>query len=102
MSGTPLSIGQVLLPIMMFIGAGYSAAKAYDTNKANSKMQYFWMLLFVVFTGGGYYTLTKGITLTNVRGMAQARVNAIRGGGQMGAVAPVPQAPGMQPQMVPV
>jgi hypothetical protein len=74
MSGTPLSLGQVILPIIMFVGSGFAVAKAYDDHKAKSKMAYFWMLMFLIFVGGGYYTLTKGVTATNVRGMAQASI----------------------------
>lgn len=101
MSGTPVSLGSVLLPVILFVGAGFSLGKAYDAKRSKSKMWYFWALMLVIFVGGGYYTLTKGVSATNLRNMTRARINAIRGGGGAQAtVAPVAQP--MQPQMIPV
>jgi hypothetical protein len=109
-TGTPLSLGAMLLPIMMFVGAGYSAAKAYDDKKAKSKMMYFWALMFIIFVGGGYYTLTQGLTLKNLGNRAKAAAAQVRPptyfqpATMVRVNAPgVPVAQGMpQPQMVPI
>lgn len=61
------SFASFVIPIVMFIGAGFSAAKVYDDKEMKSKMTYLWMALFVIFSGAGYYTLTKGTTVSNLR-----------------------------------
>ena len=96
-TGTPMSLGAMLLPIMMFVGAGYSAAKAYDSKKAKSKMMYFWALIFFIFLGGGYFTLTQGLTLKNLGNRAKAAAQA---GQQRYANYQASRAVGIQPPPV--
>ena len=72
MSGTAVPFGSMIVPVMLFMFSGVALAKTWDSRK--KKMQAFFM--FVLTVGlfyGGYYFMTTGKTVGNLRNNAQAK-----------------------------
>jgi hypothetical protein len=79
MSGTPISLSQVALPIFMFAMSGYSLARSYDDSKKKGSMKkYIWLVVALVTAFGGYKTLTSGITARNIQMKAQGAYSQFR------------------------
>jgi hypothetical protein len=94
MSGTPISLGQVALPILMFAMSGYSLARSYDESKKKGSMKkYIWLVVALVTAFGGYKTLTGGITARNLQARAQGAYTQFRAPGPQLAQPPVVGVP---------
>jgi hypothetical protein len=97
MSGTAVSLGAVLLPVVLFTLSGVALANTWESRK-NKIKAFFMLVLTVGLFGGGYYFLTTGKTIGNVRGNLQA----LRAPPPPGAMGPLGNAPavGVPPMMV--
>jgi uncharacterized membrane protein len=100
MSGTAVAFGDMLLPVAFFMLSGVALANTWDSRK--NKMKAFFMFVITMgLFGGGYYFMTTGKTLGNVRSNASAKYanfQAQRAAAKLGPTANVPVAPpGMPP-----
>jgi len=100
MSGTAVSFGDVVVPVMMFMLSGVAAAKTWDTRKSKFKA-FFFLILTAALFAGGYYMLTTGKTAGNLRSNAAAKYanwQAARAA-KLGPTANVPPPAGAPPPM---
>lgn len=100
MSGTAVSFSEMLLPVAFFMLSGVALAKTWESRKSKFKAFFMFVITAGLF-GGGYYFMTTGKTLGNVRSNASAKYanfQAQRAARMGGPTANVPvAAPGMPP-----
>ena len=103
MSGTAVAFSEMLLPVAFFILIGVALAKTWESRKSKFKAFFMFVITAGLF-GGGYYFMTTGKTLGNVRSNASTKYanfqaqRAAAAAAKLGPTANVPvAAPGMPP-----
>jgi len=98
MSGTAVAFGPMIVPVMLFMLSGVALAKTWESRKSKFKA-FFMFVLTVALFYGGYYFMTTGKTVGNLRSNASARYANFQAAraAKLGPTSNVPQPAGAPP-----